>query len=192
VAPTTLRPFPVDPVLPTSDESEKRRRLVELITRHQRQIFAYLLSLVPDRASAEDLLQETCMVICDKFDLFREGTDFMAWACQIALWRVRAARQKFARAKVVFDDDVFEAVARTSASMAPELDARHEALTHCLKKLPVRDRELVLTRYERGHGVSEAARHTGRTVEEAYRALRRIRRLLFDCVTQTLAGEAVP
>ena len=102
---------------------------------------------------------------------------------------MRASRQKFARSKVVFDQDVLDAVAQTAGTMTGELDARHEALTHCLEKLHARDRELVLTRYERGHGVEEAARRSGRSVVAAYKALNRIRKLLFDCVTNQLAVE---
>lgn len=66
------------------NETESRKRLMALMTRHQRQIFAYIYTLVPDRHDAEDLLQETSLVICEKFDEFRPGSDFVAWACQIA------------------------------------------------------------------------------------------------------------
>lgn len=170
------------------NETGSRKRLMALMTRHQRQIFSYIYTLVPDRHDAEDLLQETSLVICEKFDDFAEGTDFVAWACQIAWWRVRAARQTFARAKVIFDDQVLEAVANTAITMAAEIDVRHEALATCLQKLPPRDRELVLTRYERGHGVEEAARRTGRSMDAAYKALNRLRKLLFDCVTNELAA----
>lgn len=168
-------------------ENESRKRLVALMTRHQRQIFSYIYTLVPDRHDAEDLLQETSVVICDKFDEFTPGTDFVAWACQIAWWRVRYARQKFARAKVVFDDEVLKAVSRTASTMRQELDERHEALGDCLKKLAPRDRELVLTRYEPGCSVAEAAQRSGRSLEAAYKALNRLRKLLHDCVTHTLA-----
>lgn len=174
---------------PPHNEAESRKRLMALMTRHQRQIFSYIYTLVPDRHDAEDLLQETSVVICEKFDEFADGTDFVAWACQIAWWRVRAARQKFARSKIVFDERVLEAVAKTAGGMMAELDARHEALANCLQKLPPRDRELVLTRYERGHGVEEAARRTGRSMDAAYKALNRLRKLLFDCVTNELAAE---
>jgi RNA polymerase sigma-70 factor (ECF subfamily) len=175
------------PLLPLHDETDSRKRLMMLMTRHQRQIFAYIYTLVPDRPDAEDLLQETSLVICEKFDEFTPGTDFVAWACQIAWWRVRYSRQKFARAKVVFDDEVFEAVARTAGEMTAELDERHEALAGCLKKLPARDRELVLTRYEPGSGVAEAARRSGRSMDAAYKALNRLRKLLHDCVTNQLS-----
>lgn len=180
--------MPPDPQL----ETDSRKRLMALMTRHQRQIFSYIYTLVPIRHDAEDLLQETSLVICEKFDEFTPGTDFVAWACQIAYWRVRYSRQKFARSKVVFDQDLLDAVAQTASELAPELDERHEALAHCLRKLHARDRELVLTRYEPGSGVEEAARRSGRTLEAAYKALARLRKVLFDCVTCQLAGGGAP
>lgn len=179
-----------DPVTPP--DTDRRKELVALITRHQRQIFAYIYTLVPDRHDAEDLLQETSIVICDKFEEFTPGTDFVAWACQIAWWRIRYSRQKYARAKVIFDDEVLEAVAHTAMGMRDELDQRHEALAVCLANLAPRDRELVLARYEPGNGVAEAARRTGRSTEAAYKALQRLRKLLYDCVSHQLAGGAEP
>ena len=76
--------------------------------------------------------------------------------------------------------------------MAEELDERHTALGHCLQKLHPRDRELLLVRYEPGCGVEEAARRSGRTLQTAYKALARLRKLLLDCVSTRLAsgGEA--
>jgi RNA polymerase sigma-70 factor, ECF subfamily len=170
--------------------ADRTKELVLLMTQHQRRIFAYIYTLVPDRHSAEDILQETSLVICEKFDSFKSGTDFVAWANQIAWWQVRAARTKFARSKVIFNDDVLESVARTHTDLTPEQDARHEALAHCLKKLPHRDRELLMTRYEPGNGVEEAARRSGRTLVAAYKALARLRKLLHDCVSNQLAQEA--
>ena len=173
----------------SNQETESRKRLMALMTQHQRRIFAYIYTLVPDRYDAEDLLQETSLVICEKFDQFEEGTDFVAWACQIAYWRIRYSRQKFARSKVVFHQDLVDALAQTAAEMHEEVDERHEALSHCLQKLPARDRELVLTRYEPGSGVPEAAHRSGRSLEAAYKALARLRKLLLDCVTHQLESE---
>ena len=172
-----------------SSETETRKRLMTLMTRHQRQIFGYIYALVPDRHDAEDLLQETSLVICEQFEEFKDGTDFVAWASQIAWWNVRRARQKFARSKVVFDEEVLEAVASTAVTMVDELDYRHDALAHCLGKLHPRDRDLLLTRYEPGGGVEQAAQRSGRSLEAAYKALTRLRKLLHDCVTQRLAME---
>ena len=169
---------------------DRTKELVLLMTQHQRRIFAYIYTLLPDRHAAEDILQETSVVICEKFHEFKSGTDFVAWANQIAWWQVRAARTKFARSKVIFDDDVLECVARTSMELEPEADVRHEALAKCLQKLPPRDRELIMTRYEPGNGVEEAARRSGRSLVAAYKALARLRKLLHDCVRNQLTQEA--
>jgi RNA polymerase sigma-70 factor (ECF subfamily) len=174
------------------EETEARKRLMTLMTRHQRQIFSYIYVLVPNRSDAEDLLQETSLLICEKFNDFREGTDFVAWACQIAYWRIRYSRQKFARSKVLFDQEIVDVVAQTAGTMADELDDRHEALSRCLEKLHPRDRELLIARYEPGGGVEEAARRSGRTVTTAYKALARLRKMLLDCVTTRLASEGLP
>jgi RNA polymerase sigma-70 factor (ECF subfamily) len=169
-----------------NSESDDRKRLISLITQHQRRVFSYIFTLVPRRQDAEDLLQETNVVICEKFHEFEEGTDFVAWACQIAYWRVRYSRQKYARSKVLFDQDVLEMVAKSAAQMPQELDRRHDALLICLQKLNARDREFILTRYEPGCGVDDAARKSGRSITAAYKALSRIRKLLMDCVSDQL------
>lgn len=166
-----------------------QKQLMLLMTQHQWRIFSYIYTLVPSRSDADDILQETSLVICEKFSQFKPGTDFAAWACQIAYWEVRRARQKYARAKVVFDQEVVDAVAQTAAAMIDEVSERHEALGRCLKKLHPRDRELVLTRYEPGCGVEQAAQRSGRSLQAAYKALGRIRKMLLDCVSNQLAAE---
>lgn len=168
---------------------ERQKELMLLMTQHQRRIFGYIYTLLPHREAAEDVLQETSLVICEKFHEFQPGTDFVAWAFQVAYWEVRRARQKYARSRLVFGEEALEAVATTAAEMVPEMNARHEALQHCLKKLHPRDREFVLLRYERGHGVEQAAKRAGRSMFAAYKALTRIRKLLFDCVTNRLNAE---
>jgi RNA polymerase sigma-70 factor (ECF subfamily) len=165
--------------------------LMRLMVEHQRRLFAYIYALVPNRQDASDILQDTSVVICEKFHEYRPGTDFVAWATRIAFWEVRRARQKYARSKVVFDQEVVDALSETVGTLQEELDVRHEALAHCLKRLPDRDREMILLRYEPGASVEEAARRVGRSMDAAYKALARIRKLLMDCVSQRLGGEGV-
>ena len=42
---------------------------------------------------------------------------------------------------------------------------------------------MILIRYESGKNVAAAAHACGRTVQGAYKALNRIRKVLFDCVS---------
>ena len=170
-------------------QTDPHRALVPLLMRHERQVFAYIYTLLPNRHDAEDILQETCLTIYDKFAEFTPGTDFVAWAMRIAWWKVRAAKQKFARSKVVFNDEIMEAVAHTTEEMRGESDRARNALAECLQKLNERDRRMILTRYERGSGVERAAMVSGRSLQAAYKALMRIKQVLHDCVTDRISKE---
>ncbi len=161
--------------------------LIRLLLVYQRRIFAYIYTLLPNRHDAEDVLQETCVVIHRKFDQFQQGTNFLSWACQIAYWKVREFRKQAGRQKVLFDQEVFETLAGEMAEIEPALSGRHDALAECLDRLPDRDRNFVMARYERGGGVERAAKITGRSMEATYKALARVRRALYDCVTTRLA-----
>lgn len=162
---------------------DRSSELVQLMMKHQRRLFGYILTLVPSRADAEDILQETSLTICEKFSDFELGTNFYSWACQIAYWKVRAARKKFATSKVIFNEEVLDVISQTRIEMEEELDSRHGALSKCLQKLNERDRRMVMIRYESGHNVKAAAQACGRTIQGAYKALSRIRKTLHDCVT---------
>ena len=164
--------------------------LVQLMMKNQRRIFAYIMTLVPSRTDAEDILQEASLTICEKFSEFKIGTNFYSWACQIAYWKVRAARKKFATSKVVFNEEILEVISQTRVELEEELDHRHEALSRCLQKLNERDRRMVLVRYESGHNVKAAAQACGRTIQGAYKALSRIRKNLYDCVNLEVASES--
>ncbi|CAN5416376.1 sigma-70 family RNA polymerase sigma factor [soil metagenome] len=166
---------------------QDNERLIRLLLSHQRRIFAYIYTLLPNRHDAEDILQETCVVIHRKFDDFREGTNFFSWACQIAYWKVREFRKRADRQRVLCNQEVFDALAGELAEIEPTLSVRHEALGACLDRMPERDRNFILARYERGGGVDQAARLSGRSMDAAYKALGRVRRALHDCVVDRLS-----
>jgi RNA polymerase sigma-70 factor (ECF subfamily) len=49
-----------------------------LLVPNQRRIQAFILTLVPNVADAEDIYQETLSEMWNKFDSFEVGTDFVA------------------------------------------------------------------------------------------------------------------
>ncbi|MEO0477785.1 MAG: sigma-70 family RNA polymerase sigma factor [Planctomycetota bacterium] len=175
---------------PTSRaHADKLQRLfLPLWTQHQRRIFAYIYTLIPNRSDAEDLLQETSITLWEKFEEFEQGTDFVAWGCQVAYWKVRNARRKYARSPIIHDDELLSSISDKAIAARDELDQRHDALAHCLEKLGDRDHALVMSRYESDATVKDVAKRTGRTAEAAYKALSRIRQALLDCVTLRLEG----
>ena len=43
--------------------ADRTKELVLLMTQNQRRIFSYIYTLVPDRHAAEDILQETSLIV---------------------------------------------------------------------------------------------------------------------------------
>jgi len=169
--------------------ADRHAAFLRLYTRHQYRILAYIFTLVPNRSDAEDLLQETSMLLWEKFDQFEPGTDFTAWACRVAFLKVSDYRRQFVRAKLVLSNELLESIAARAIELAPHLDQRRRALNDCLKRLEERDRLMILARYEPGGSVDRAARTCGRSLQATYKALYRIRKALFDCVSLRVAEE---
>ena len=79
---------------PESDSAARVLRVQQLFVTGQGNLLAFILSLHPGMAEAEDILQETFLVVSRKADTFAEGTNFLAWACTIARFKVLEFRRR--------------------------------------------------------------------------------------------------
>lgn len=169
------------------DESE----FVLLITRHQAAIYAYILTLLPDRVAAQDILQETNLVLCRKRADFEPGTHFKAWSFRVAYWQTMAYLKRVQRAGMVaLEPDVLDLVALEAEEQLGDFEDRHLALKSCLQKLPAGDASILLAHYQRGESLAEISGRLGRTREALKQVLLRIRRTLRTCIERQLAGQA--
>ena len=164
---------------------------VRLLTEAQGPVYGYIVTLLPDRNRARDLLQETNITLWRKADNFEEGTNFNAWACRVAYFHVLAFRRKMAREKLVFDDDILDYLSERNDHRIAEEGAlnRSRALRRCLQKLPEHHRRLVEARYQPGASVQQIAVEENRTVGAISQTLYRIRHNLMICIEKTLAAE---
>ncbi len=175
--------------LPVGGDSGER--FMRLFLANDRRIYGFILALVPHRADADDLMQETGAVLWRKFAEFEPGTDFAAWAMSIARFEVLRLRRAQGQMRVRFDDDLLGTLADDLTEMSPTIDRRAEALRQCLSKLPPRHRDLIRLRYEQGSTTQEVSSRVGQTVAAVYKMLNRIHSGLLECVEQTLKSEDV-
>ncbi len=154
------------------------------VSRAQRSLYAFILTLVRQPADAEDVLQETNVVLWQKAAEFDATRDFMPWALRIAQLQAMAHLKRRRRVPQAFDDALLAQLADEAIAEAAELDPRRQALAECLNKLPDRHRALIASRYEPG------ARRLGKTPKAISEVLRRIRRTLLECIERTVAQEA--
>jgi len=165
---------------------------VQAFTRSQRTLYLFILAQVGDVHSAEEILQETNLVIWAKVSQFQPETNFLSWARQIAKFEILKHRQRFRREKLTFSEEFLSAVADEVIQQSAEQERRREALQECLEKLQETDRVLIQQRYQPGHSGKELAEQLGRPANSVYQSLGRIRRFLLDCVQRQLSSQMTP
>lgn len=163
---------------------------VILLTNAQTALYACILSLLPDRAAARDVLQETNLTLWHKADDFEAGTNFLGWAARIAHYHVLNHRRKLGRDRLIFDDALLEQLAERQAARVESFDRREEALRGCLEKLPPDQRRLVERRYAPGGSVQALAAAAGKSAGALSQTLYRIREALLNCVHASLLAES--
>lgn len=165
-------------------------QFVQLFARHEPGLRWFLRSLLPTWEHADEVMQQTCLVLWRKFDDFEPGTDFGRWSCTVARFEVLKFRRKMARDRLVFDEGLIGRLADEAIEESPRAERERQALGRCLEKLQSRQRELVCAFYS-GKKIKDIAEQTGRTATALYKALRRIREALLQCIVSTLEEDPV-
>lgn len=153
------------------------QRVQRLFVRYQPAIRAFALGLIGDFALAEDVVQETFLTVSAKAADFDPDTNFLAWACTIARYKVL----EIERARRRFSTEAIESLAAAAPVDAFAQD-RLERLLECIDKLPAKAREAVRLRYFSEHGLAEMATLLGRTVAGVNATLVKARHALRACV----------
>jgi RNA polymerase sigma-70 factor, ECF subfamily len=166
---------------------DRKEHFVASLADAQDLLYAYILSLFPDADLARDVLQETNIVLWRKADEFNEEMNFVAWACGIARFQVKARRRDMKRDKLIFNDALLDTLAVEAEQIAAN-DGFDGMLNECLNELTAQQRELLLHRYEPGGSLKRLASKLGRSVSGLGVSLFRIRQLLAGCMKRKIAG----
>ncbi len=161
---------------------------VRLITSCQLDIHRYVHSLLPDPNEAAEVVQETNVVLWEKRSQFETGTDFRAWAFQIARYKLLEHRAQRKPKCLCFSDALIDELALQAMQCAKVDSDLVDGLRRCIAQLAARDRELLGQRYASPTTCADIAKEIGRSVTWVYNALRRIRRELLDCVARCAAA----
>ena len=156
---------------------------------HQRRIYAFILTMVPNYGDAEDLFQETVLLMWSKFDSFSPGTSFTAWGCTIARYQILSVRKRHAARGILFSQAATELLHSESDRFLEQTDVRMQALRHCIDKLTPKDYELIRLRYPDEVTIQSIALQMGRSVQGIYKRIVRIHDALLRCVRKTLSEE---
>ena len=142
-------------------ESGRTEEFTRLLAKHQSRIYSYIYTIMPNSADADEVFQETSVVLWRKFDEYRPDTNFFQWAARIAYFKVLSYRKKQQRSRLIGSDEFVELVAKEMDLYADQLLDRERALANCIAKLRDKDRDLINRRYAPGGTVKVVAKQLG-------------------------------
>ena len=119
----------------------------ELAMPHFAKLYNFAHWLTQDRATAEDLVQETYMKALRGFSSFQQGTNFRAWMYKI-LRNTFLTTKAGLKVSVSLDSDGDDKPAEPAVTETPESvllsRVELETIQNALEKLPVKFREIIL------------------------------------------------
>ena len=166
-------------------DPRNQQEFVSLLTDHQEVIRSFIISQIPGSPDVRDVLQEVNIVLWSKATDFEVGTNFAAWSCTVARYKVLEYRRKLRKeGKISFSDELGDLLSNESINRgAADLDEKRAALVLCLRKLSSKNRDLLRARYEDPKGgMQRLAEETGRTRESLRVTLSRLRSVLRRCI----------
>jgi len=173
----------------TQDVQTRKAEFARYLAECQARLYGYVHSLVPDLNHADDLYQQTVLVLWGKFAEFDRERSFFAWACGFARFEAANFVRGLARQRHFFSDELSLLLVEAHEEMADdELADRREALSKCVEKLSPTDRALLTECYLDPGGVPAAAARRNRSPHSVYNSLRRIRQTLLKCIIRALGG----
>lgn len=155
----------------------------------QRSVYAYIVSMLPNRTDAEEVFQQTSLILWRKWADFDPEREFDRWACGIAHNEVRNYIRRAGRGSVSLTDAMLDTLGESLLAAKPRPDDRLDALEQCLQELSVGNQELVERCYRRDEKPIELAKQLGLAPATLYMKLHRIRRALVECVERRRAAE---
>jgi len=156
----------------------------DLISDFQPRLFAFVYSLTKDQAQAQDVMQNTNVILWKKREKFEIGSNFKAWAFQIAYFEAKQAKKKVIHSKELskIDEDLMESLQAESYELDEDYQLKRNKLKDCLKKLPDNQKELIVDRYYGNESVQLMANVREVAANTMAKQLSRIRKTLMHCI----------
>jgi len=193
-------------------DPEQNERFVRLFAETRDALFSHIFALLPNWSDAEDVFQQTSLVLWRKFGEFdpaKKGTGpicrngpegaahkldqspfsaeaFLAWARRTAYFEVCNFRRVAGRDRLQFDDRLLDHLAEERGERAETLSEKRDFLLDCIAKLTEEQRELLLRAYDETMTIQQLAEEIQKAPQTVYNRLSQIRHTLFKCVEDAM------
>ena len=169
-------------------------QVVKLLLENRDVLLGFIYALTRDFPAAEEIFQETSLVILEEGPKQAAIGNFLAWARAIArrrvaeYWRKTTRRQGIEQLSGSMGEIVEQAFAEHELP-AEEQQMRMQFLLECLERLAGRSREVVTRFYRQHQSLKAIAAEMGWQADSVKVALSRARKTLADCIEMKIAHE---
>jgi RNA polymerase sigma-70 factor, ECF subfamily len=171
------------------ENTAARKRFDEQFVRSHRHVFRYIAALVPNRDDAEEVFQDACLKILEKWRDYDAARPMVPWACGIAQNMARKFYERNRRRGFPLSEIAIAAVSETQHRLGAEVNLRLQKLPDCLQKLSEEQRLLLDQCYAQQGSIRAVAAAFDLDPNTVYKRLERIRRNLFECIELAMTKE---
>jgi len=165
---------------------------------HSRRVYALCLRMVKDAAEAEDLMQETFLLLFRKIHTFRGESAFSTWlhrlAVNLVLMRLRKKSLPVFSVEAIPDPDDETAPLRSLELGAPDLILEGAIdrlnLARCIQQLPTGFRKIFVLHDIHGYRHREIANLLGRSAGDSKSQLHKARKRLRESLREVQRDRA--
>jgi RNA polymerase sigma-70 factor (ECF subfamily) len=165
-------------------EDDRTADFVQLLTGAQSELFTYICLLISGTHEASNVLQETNLTLWKKMSQYQPGTNFAAWAREVAYFKALAYVRDKKRSRLVLDQQAVERAFVYAAKV--DTDDRQLALRHCMSALSEANLHLLRLRYQGEVPLTEIATRMQKSEGAVKMALHRLRVSLLGCINERL------
>lgn len=150
--------------------------VLQWLLERRQHLISYGCVILKDRQLAEDIFQEICVLVVQKWQDFDSAESVLRWS--LATTRNKAVdevRRRERHAKV-FSDELLEMLADqlVEDGVSDEFQQwRHDSLKKCVLELTPRVRQLLYLRYAQGQKPAEIAEGTSAKIQTVYKTMAR-------------------
>jgi RNA polymerase sigma-70 factor (ECF subfamily) len=167
------------------NDGASRDEFVQLLTAAQPRLFSYLAMVLGDVHDANNVLQEANVTLWTKADDFQPGTNFLAWAREVAYFKALAFVRDRKREKLILNQELVEQVVTRPERV--ETDQRRVPLRHCMSELSPKQMNVLRLRYSDGESIAAIAAKENKSEAAVKMSLRRLRLALMECINRRLS-----
>ena len=171
----------------------KKQEFLKLLAANYQRINSYIFCNVPNQADSEDIMQETMVLMWEKFNEYNPGTNFAAWALTIAKYKILSYKRDKSRNRIHFDDNVVELIEDVSRAKQTKdnMPDKIGAMKKCIEKLPGNERKIIQLKYAKGFSNDKLSSSLEISIPTIYRRLTKIYLNLLICINKSLNTEEI-